>query len=158
MGCVGCFNPDTHALAAKVTVVENLVAEMLSADPLAEGLTITGGEPLEQAEATCDLVTVWKKQTQSTVVLLTGFTWSEVQSDDKRLRAIADVDVVIAGRYNRSLHLASGLRGSANKQYHFLTNVYSVKDFHELPEVEIIVRPNQTTIQTGMHQYRSLGQ
>lgn len=158
MGCAGCFNPGTHALAAKTTVVENLVAEMLSADPLTEGLTITGGEPLEQAEATSDLVSVWKKQTQSTVVLLTGFTWSEIQRDNKRLSAVADVDVVIAGRYNRYLHLASGLRGSANKEYYFLTEIYSVKDFHELPEIEIILLPNQTMIQTGMHQYRSLGQ
>ena len=53
--CKGCHNPETHDPAGGREVsVEALTAE-LAGDPLAEGLTLSGGEPFLQAAACAEL-------------------------------------------------------------------------------------------------------
>jgi len=60
------------------------------------------------------------------------------------------VDVLIAGRYIQSLRLANGLRGSANKTMHFLTNRYSLHDIESVPAAEVIICPDGTVVASGI--------
>ena len=49
--CPGCHNPETHDPAGgRAVTVEELAEQMLS-NPLTDGLTLSGGEPMEQAAA-----------------------------------------------------------------------------------------------------------
>ena len=150
LACPGCFNPETHAAGSPHRLVSELLAEMIAADPNADGLTISGGEPLQQQEALSELIAGWKKATGSPVVVLTGYTWTEVVADDLKHAAVSDADVVIVGRYNSDLHIGEGLRGSKNKEYVFLTETYCEADLAELPELEVIVASDGGLVQTGM--------
>ena len=82
--------------------------------------------------------------------MLSGYTQAEIEADPARLAAAASADMVIAGRYNRALHLGSGLRGSANKQYWARTGRYRADDFGAVPDLEIAVAVDGTITISGM--------
>src|SRR6185503_15645618 len=50
LACPKCFNPITHPDAPKLSItIEGLIAQIKSVEAQIEGLTISGGEPLQQA-------------------------------------------------------------------------------------------------------------
>lgn len=150
LACVGCFNPETHTSQGDLWLVDRLVETLQADNASLDGITVSGGEPLEQPDALRELIQNWKAYGQGTVIVLTGYTWQEIQGDPQRRDAVQLADVVVSGRYNASQHLGSGLRGSRNKEYHFLTDDYSEEDFRELPEIEILIDESGTIIWTGM--------
>lgn len=150
LACPGCFNPHTHAPSPTGIPVPDLLADLLQADPAPDGLTITGGEPLQQPAATEALARAWQQATSTGVIILTGYTWNEIASDPDRHAAALSADLVIAGRYNHAQRTAHGLRGSRNKEYHALTSRYDVHDVQHTPEREIHVSPDGTITITGI--------
>jgi anaerobic ribonucleoside-triphosphate reductase activating protein len=115
-----------------------------------EGVTLTGGEPLEQPAAVAQFCSRIRARSGLGIVILTGFARQEVEADPARRAAVAHADMVIAGRYNRRLHLGAGLRGSANKEYWTRTGRYSAADFTAVPDVEVIVAADGTMTVTGL--------
>lgn len=98
------------------------------------GLTISGGEPLLQAEALMELLTlVLRRRPELTVILFTGFRLEQIE-ESVESTVLSKVDLLIDGEYiddrNRS---DIGLRGSDNQQFHFLTD-------RLLPEMEEITK------------------
>jgi anaerobic ribonucleoside-triphosphate reductase activating protein len=158
--CPGCFNPDTHNFTdGKWMAVEELAHDILTLGQQIQGVTISGGEPLAQAEALTELLAIVRTQSDLSVVLLTGYAWDEMRPVlDQSLcdpssgmpTLLRYLDVLLAGRYDQRQHLASGLRGSANKTVHFLTDRYSSLDFESIPPAEIIFDPDGRIIQTGI--------
>ncbi|MBX9033054.1 4Fe-4S single cluster domain-containing protein [Gordonibacter massiliensis (ex Traore et al. 2017)] len=54
-GCPGCHNPDSQpACGGEVRALDDLVAE-IAANGLVQGVTVSGGEPFEQAAACAEL-------------------------------------------------------------------------------------------------------
>ena len=95
-----------------------------------EGLSISGGEPLEQNIK--DLIDFFKlvesDSRNLSIILFTGFTYDEiVQSKIKEV--LSFIDVLIDGTYKKELNDNAGLRGSSNQVIHFLTDRYeSIKE------------------------------
>lgn len=154
LGCPGCFNPQTHTRTGPATTrPAEEVADAVLAGAAAsgiEGVTLTGGEPLEQPEPVrvfCDRV---RASSGLGIIVLTGFTRREIERDPARATAVAAADMVIAGRYNARRHLGRGLRGSANKVYWARTSRYRAGQFAEVPEVELIVAPDGSLTVTGL--------
>lgn len=131
-------------------LVDELVDDLVAKDPETEGLTVSGGEPLQQADALAELIDVWKVRTGAGVIVLTGYQWDEVDGDPLRRVAISRADLVVAGRYNARLHVGSGLRGSGNKTYHFLTDRFLLADVLEIPEFEAVVGADGTVHVSGV--------
>jgi anaerobic ribonucleoside-triphosphate reductase activating protein len=165
LACPGCFNPRTHPVsipnAPAVPVPRPLTADGLAGAVLAEagraardgcpldGVTLTGGEPLEQPAALAAFTAILRKESDLGIIVLTGFTRGEVERDPRLCAAVADADMVIAGRYNAALRLASGLRGSANKEYWQRSTRYRAGQFRQVPEVELIIGPDGGLTVTG---------
>lgn len=152
LGCAGCFNPATHDPAGPATTVrvEELVEQTLAQAPAIEGVTLTGGEPLEQPEAVAAFCHQLKARSTLGIIILTGFTRGEIEADPTRSAAVADADLVVAGRYNARRHLGRGLRGSDNKTYWAMTARYRPEDLEGVPDVEIAVAADGTVMVTGM--------
>jgi anaerobic ribonucleoside-triphosphate reductase activating protein len=150
LACPGCFNPATHPRDdGEPATAEELAAQVLNQAGI-DGVTLTGGEPLEQPAAVarfCDLIGAGGGLG---IVILTGFTRQEITADPARERAVARADMVLAGRYNARRHLGSGLRGSDNKEYWARTGRYSPADFTTAADVELIVSPDGSVTVTGM--------
>lgn len=152
LGCPGCFNPETHpAWRGGPARTAGDLAELVLADAAnLDGVTLTGGEPLEQPAAVAAFCAKVKARSGLGLIVLTGFSRQEIEADPVREAALADVDLVIAGRYNARLHLARGLRGSANKEYWTRTTRYGADDLMAVPELEITIADDAMLTITGM--------
>lgn len=140
LACPGCFNPETHPFASGPTgartPVRELADRMAAADGI-EGLTISGGEPLQQRSALDALLAVVRAETDLSIILFTGYAWDELTPAQRDL--LRHVDVVIAGPYDQGRRVATGLRGSANKTVHLLTDRYTMADIDAVPPAEIVI-------------------
>lgn len=149
LGCEGCFNPETHAPGGTPRSPADVAAEAL-AEPGVEGVTISGGEPLEQPEPLREFCALIRPSGLG-IIVLSGFSRAEIEANPRRLAAVQDVDMVVAGRYNPRLHLGAGLRGSFNKEYWAITPRYREEDLAAVPEGEVVISADGTVTVTGMH-------
>ena len=146
--CPGCFNPTTHAHAHGLLIpVDEVFASLAHPPEPVEGITISGGEPLEQASPLLALLRRVRAETSLSVLLFTGLPWEQA----KRHADLGSlVDVVLAGPYVVRHHLAQGLRGSSNKTIHLLTPRYTRADLEAVPAAEIFIDPTGTITLTGI--------
>jgi organic radical activating enzyme len=63
------------------------------------GVTLLGGEPLEQAENTVWLIQEIKRLSSLTVMLYTGYTKPEIEQKQLWSKVEANVDLLVSGRY-----------------------------------------------------------
>ncbi|GII61468.1 radical activating enzyme [Sphaerisporangium krabiense] len=121
LACPGCMSRDTWDPAggepAPVAGLEALWRAALAAG--ADGLTVSGGEPLAQpgplaafldrARAVRDAV-----RPEADILLYTGYELEEL--DEPRLAAVAHADVLITGRYEVTRPTRLPWRGSAGQR------------------------------------------
>lgn len=151
LGCPGCFNPSTHdPLAGNLVTIEKLFEQLYALQDRIEGITISGGEPLQQMDPITALLKRVREETSLSTLLFTGFRWSEIQQMPGAGRLLETLDVVLAGRYEQNNRIASGLLGSSNKTIHFLTPRYSERDLGRIPEAEVIVTHTGEMIFSGI--------
>lgn len=157
LGCPGCFNPETHSFAGGWLIrVEDLFAQIVAESEQLEGITLSGGEPLQQQPSVLVLLRRIRRETSLSVVMLTGFSWDEVQSFPNLDEWRSLVDVLIAGRYDARQHLARDLRGSSNKTVHIFSERYQRADFEMLPTAEVILDADGGVVLTGVEPMRWL--
>lgn len=155
LGCPGCFNPQTQAFSGGEGVaVEELFQRIVRLDSAIEGLTLSGGEPFQQREAVAALLAGIRRATNLSVIVFTGYTWEEGQAMPQAGALLAGVDVLIAGRYVADERVARGLRGSANKTVHLLTDRCTLADLEATPEAEIVLRADGQWILSGINPFR----
>lgn len=129
MGCKGCFNPSTHNpyYGQEYTQeTEDYILECLSKDYI-DGITITGGNPLEDYNLDTVLNLVNKIRLlmpEKTIWLYSGFTWDEIfiewitdKNQSKRRKIITQCDILVDGKYIDSQKDTSLYwRGSKNQK------------------------------------------
>lgn len=146
LGCAGCFNPATHPAMGNGIDVADLAAQ-IPAD--VEGISLSGGEPLQQAEAAAALLDAARARGLSTLAF-SGYTLEEIRGLPGGSEVLARLDVLIDGRYVAPRRLASGLRGSANQQIHVLTDRYRRSQVEATPVAEIRIGPTGEVVLTGV--------
>jgi len=114
-----------------------------------EGITISGGEPLQQKWPLIHFLQSIRKHTDLSVVLFTGYEGSEIWKMPGSGYLPTLCDAIICGRYKEDQRLASGLRGSANKQI-LCFGRYKREDFETIPKAEIIISAG-AIISTGIN-------
>lgn len=148
LGCRGCFNPETHPFAAPSVAVDQVFRWIVEA-PGIEGLTVSGGEPLQQWPAVRALLQRIRAGTDLSVLLFSGYAMEEI-----RLRPSSDVvayvDVLVAGRYVASVPARNGLVGSANQVVHLLTDRYTHADIDAVPSAEVVIATNGDVVVSGI--------
>jgi anaerobic ribonucleoside-triphosphate reductase activating protein len=115
------------------------MAQIIATAHSIEGLTISGGEPLQQPEALLELFSAVRERTTLSILLFSGYTLPEIQQMPRGPAILAHVDVLIAGRYVQSRRLAHGLRGSANKTVHCFTDRYTREALERVPPAEVSI-------------------
>lgn len=109
--------------------VSELTSKILEEKSSIEGVTLLGGEPLDQFEEVSQLLHECRKM-QLTTMLFTGYEMDEIYH--KGASSIIDLcDILITGRYDETKRtLNHQWIGSANQEIHFLTDAY--KDFETI--------------------------
>ena len=104
------------------------------------GVTISGGEPFEQAAA-CVILAETVKHAGKTVMVFTGFPFEELKDTREPAvqRFLRTVDLIVAGPYVRELKCESKMwRASSNQTVHFLNGSSILEDeLMEAPVMEI---------------------
>jgi anaerobic ribonucleoside-triphosphate reductase activating protein len=104
-----------------------------------EGVTVSGGEPLQQRRSVAAFLTRVRAETDLSVLLFTGYSWEEAQ----RFGDVLDrVDVLLAGRLGQ-------------KTTHFLTNRYTQADLDRVPPAELVIEPDGSVVVSGLDPPRS---
>lgn len=114
--CPGCHNPDTWDPSAGTETTTEKILEMMAANPLLDGLSLSGGEPFDQAAAFAELAGEARKRGYH-VMAWSGYTFEELAKDPVRRELLEAADVVVDGPFvlaQRSLDLP--WRGSKNQR------------------------------------------
>ncbi len=116
--CPGCQNPQTHDPMGGREADTEEVREKLKRNPLLDGLTLSGGEPLMQPEAARELAAMAKEMGLN-VWCYTGNTFENLLKEAKPavLEALRQIDVLVDGPFiaaQKSLDLL--FRGSKNQR------------------------------------------
>jgi len=147
--CPGCFNPEAQAPdGGRDITVPDLLRRVRSI-PGIEGVTISGGEPLEQHEAVGVLLHDLRRTTRLSIVLFSGYPWEHIVREPAYAAVTSLADVVIAGPFRRRQRLEHALLGSANQTIHLLTRRYALADLEAVPEMEVVL-DEQRAILTGV--------
>ncbi|MEV7008576.1 4Fe-4S single cluster domain-containing protein [Streptosporangium sp. NPDC051022] len=122
--CRGCVAPEwIPRRPARHLSPEALAGELL-ADPDVMGFTFSGGEPMIQAAALAETMTIARRTRDLSLICFTGYTLERLRSRPPSPGVgalLAQVDVLIDGRYVDSRDRGVGLRGSDNQRVHHLT-------------------------------------
>ena len=154
LGCPGCFNPTTHdATGGRAMALDELAGELARAAPTIEGLSLSGGEPLQQPEAARALLDAARALGLSTLAF-SGYTLDEIRALPGGPDVLARLDVLIDGRYVAAERVATGLRGSANQRIQLLTERYALADVEDTPVAEIRIAPTGDVVLTGVDPLR----
>jgi len=130
--------------------VERLVGDLECAGRAIEGITISGGEPLEQPAGLSALLRGVKERTDLSVILFSGHTLAEIERMPHADSVPAMVDVLVAGRFVEALRLPHGLRGSSNQTIHLLSDRYDIHQVEESPVGEISIDQSGVMSVTGV--------
>ncbi|MFZ5950391.1 MAG: 4Fe-4S single cluster domain-containing protein [Candidatus Rifleibacteriota bacterium] len=121
--CPGCCNPHMHDYAGGSLIEERAMAKRII-DADVDGLTIVGGEPLEQIESLNQMFDCLDElEYDKSIMLFTGFAWSEICNDSGIMALLQRCDVVVAGPFMQDQ--APDQRrwiGSGNQTVHFFRN------------------------------------
>jgi anaerobic ribonucleoside-triphosphate reductase activating protein len=116
--CPGCHNPQTHGFTGgEMYDAEDLVREICE-NPLLSGVTFSGGDPFNQAEAFSFIAKLLKEKGMD-IWSYTGYTIEELRSsrDPFQKELLAQVDVLVEGRFVQSLRtLSKPFAGSSNQR------------------------------------------
>jgi anaerobic ribonucleoside-triphosphate reductase activating protein len=114
--CSGCFNPDTHDPNGGY---DTAVPEIIKQIPLTgvEGITVSGGEPFEQAENLLALLEAIGKMGLHRLVY-TGYTYDALRSLENRAadKCLAEIDMLIDGAFEKGIPPYMPWTGSGNQR------------------------------------------
>ncbi|MDD3654010.1 MAG: anaerobic ribonucleoside-triphosphate reductase activating protein [Desulfotomaculaceae bacterium] len=118
--CPGCHNPETHSFTGGHLVDINSILQQMRDNRLLDGITLSGGEPFEQAAAFAELAKKAKTFGYN-VMTYTGYTY-ECILDGMNERAgwanlIKSTDILVDGKFDQARKsLLLPFRGSANQR------------------------------------------
>lgn len=149
--CPGCFNgPAREQKEGRLYSIKELLEKIPGNTT---GITLSGGEPFQQAIGLALFCNEVKKRGLS-VMIYTGHLLEELRMNRRPgfKELLARTDILIDGRYEKETPPNCSWAGSGNQRVHFLTERYkeyenSIKNRN--PGREILITPEGNVIFTG---------
>ena len=148
LACEGCWNKQYWpAVGGELVSVEELNSRLNDIEGI-EGITLLGGEPLQQASAVLELIKL-QKENNRTVMMYSGYELDELDEIQKECVTLSDI--VILGRYKQELRNTNlRWRGSENQVLFSPTGRYDVEQYEDGDnEVSIHIDKNGEITITG---------
>ncbi len=89
-GCAGCHNPDLQSFEGGTEMTPEGIVNEIVRNPLTSGVTFSGGEPMDQAEALIPAALAIKEKGY-TLWIYTGYLWESLEGARRELASLADV-------------------------------------------------------------------
>lgn len=140
LACKGCWNTQYWPSRGGEEISVSAILSQLKELKDIEGITLLGGEPLQQPQACLELIQGCKEIGLS-VFIYTGYEPSEF---DEVMQSCFDLcDIAVTGRYIQELRDTTlRWRGSRNQQVHFISDLYDDSVLKEQTEVECHILPS----------------
>lgn len=116
--CEGCSNPElwkaTNQQPVSPSQLFTAISQIAVRFPV-EGVTITGGEPMDQAEELLELVRMLKTITND-ILVYTGYLHKQLLQSEIHRAVLDEIAVLVDGPYVKALNCSLPMRGSSNQQ------------------------------------------
>lgn len=134
--CKNCHNPETHDINGGYDIEIDEIISMINKNPLLDGITLSGGDPLLQIEESLELAKKVKDK-KLNIILYTGYKFEDILiklKENSILRELLNqIDVLIDGKYiEEEKDLLLKFRGSKNQR------IINVKESLEKEEIIVI--------------------
>lgn len=118
--CPGCHNPGTHSFDGGIMASIDSICENFSGNPLLDGITLSGGEPFEQAAGFAELAHR-ARMLGLHVMTYTGYTYEEIIEECENKHEwrylLEETDVLVDGRFEiEKRNLLLKFKGSENQR------------------------------------------
>jgi anaerobic ribonucleoside-triphosphate reductase activating protein len=166
LGCRHCFNVTTHPFRGTEVTVDDLALEVLRAysEHTLEGVTFSGGEPMQQADSLLALMRrLSTLPPDLSFAMFSGYTERELDQgrysvwgrglDAHEKRSLwekvrAHLDFAVLGRFNYLQPSTAPLRSSRNQILCLFSNRYTEADFGD-QSVEVSIHEDGRAEITG---------
>ena len=165
IGCPGCFNKHTWPESGGEEISRLDAANaLLTGNP--DGVTISGGEPMEQwLDIKLMIKSMLVMRPALSVILFTGWTKARIEKagflDDMKMPFYLNetlVSMVISGPYVEKLACSDRpLISSSNQEIIYVNPAYEQVDLNTIPRVEVSCGPDGTIQISGLPDSSTLG-
>ena len=150
--CKDCENKDTWEFGIGEKWDIDTLVTAINKETGIDGITILGGEPLDQITAVSELCAKMKKNGLS-VILFTGYCISEddMYINYKLDELLSNVDLLIDGPFKSDQTIgAPNLSGSRNQRVSYLSDYFLNKNYAVNNKFEIRIEPTGIVRINGM--------
>ena len=155
--CIGCISPELQPFSGNDISEEtfaNIIIQVARKGNC-KGITISGGDPFEQAKSLLKLLKLLRNEFDD-ILVYTGFELADIQGDlvgTESKMCLEYLDVLIDGKYIDELNFNNCvLRGSSNQKIHFINKELAPLYAEYMKQGRILENfvHNQDTIVTGI--------
>ena len=118
--CKGCHNKESWCPDNGTLVTEEYLDKIINeinSNPLLDGITLSGGDPLYNPDEMLEIVKYLKEKTGMNIWLYTGYTIEELRKDNRRMKVLQYVDTLVDGKFVQELYdPLLKFRGSSNQR------------------------------------------
>jgi len=118
--CPGCSNTDTWDPLKGYSISVNELVDIIKAESTMDGITITGGEPLDQFDAIYNLC--FKIFGTYSIFLTTGYTLKQIHQK-KQTKIMNVLDIACLGPFEKDKVCKNKWKGSENQEIVYLTDL-----------------------------------
>jgi anaerobic ribonucleoside-triphosphate reductase activating protein len=165
LGCAGCWNPATHAFVGPPSEVHDVAEQVAAAHRTytIDGVTFSGGEPMQQAPDLLDLMRVLRRaRPEISIGMYSGYTQYELDSgrfctryglaQEARRRVWEEIkrhlDFAVLGRFVAAKPSQLPMRTSSNQSLRLFSGRYREEHFTPL-EFEVHIETQGLAQVTG---------
>ena len=117
--CSGCMSRDTWASSGESQHVEDLLERLAPWLSKADGVTISGGEPFDQADGLLLLLAGLRERFRGDILVYSGYAFETIRT--RYGGNFSLIDALISEPFDETQQAGAPLRGSTNQQLHILT-------------------------------------
>lgn len=118
--CPGCHNRESWDPRGGCLLTDEVLEgfiRQINANPLLDGITVSGGDPFYNPSELLQLLRTLKARTGMNIWCYTGYTYEALRADAALAAPLDYIDVLIDGRFDASLADPTlNYRGSSNQR------------------------------------------
>lgn len=126
--CKGCLAPDSLNIDSGYLFSISVLAEEILSQQSIEGITISGGEPFEQAASLVQLIDLVKQEKNLGIIVYSGYDYEKLmrkaKSEIEVSHLLEKIDLLIDGLYIETKNDGFSMKGSSNQRFICLTDRY----------------------------------